>query len=451
MDATFSTLEDNKVKLVVTITEEEMDLAIDLTASKLAKQVSIKGFRKGKVPKPVLEAHLGGRDALRGEALRDALPDYYAVAVSDTLLDPIAQPSMTITAGEESGAVTFEAEVAVRPQLDIKGYKNLRVALPAVDVTDDEVNTQIDRYRDADATLEDVDRPIVTKDIVQLDVTVSRVGEEEQEPFTIDDYMYTVGAGDLVPGVDELIVGLRAGEELTMNAPLGGNIVATYTLKIKQVKNKVLPELTNEWAAANTDYPTVDDLYNGIAKQLREMKIVEAQLSQRDAVLMALSDLIAEEDVPESLVNDETQERLHDLGHRLADQKLDLATFLKVTNQTDQQLLDKLRADAVRGVRVDLALRALVRGEGLEPSEEEIAEELGETAVSMGMDLDALYEQLREAGRWPAFVSEVAKLKASKWLMDAVTFVDPQGVEIDRSVFVKNQALDASDLPGDDL
>jgi trigger factor len=451
MDATFSTLEDNKVKLVVTITEEEMDIAIDLTANKLAKQVSIKGFRKGKVPKPVLEAHLGGREALRGEALRDALPDYYAVAVSDTLIDPIAQPSMTITSGEESGPVTFEAEVEVRPQVEIAGYQNLRVTIPAVDVTDDEVNAQIDRYRDADSVLEDVDRPIVTNDIVQLDVTVARVDEADQQPFTIDDYMYTVGAGDLVPGIDELIVGLKAGEELTMSAPLGGNIVANYTLKIKQVKNKVLPELTDEWVAGNTDYPSIDDLYNGIANQMREMKIVEAQLSQRDAVLVALSDLIAEDDLPESLVNDETQERLHDLGHRLADQKLDLGTFLKVTNQTDQQLLEKLRSDAVRGVRVDLALRALVRAEGLEPSEEEIAEELGETAMSMDADLDALYEQLREAGRWPAFVSEVAKLKASKWIMNAVTFVDPQGVEIDRSVFAKNQAVDAGDEPGDDL
>ena len=451
MDATVATLENNKVKLVVNITEDEMAMAIDETAAKLAKQATIKGFRKGKVPKRVLEAHLGGKEALRAEALRDALPDYYAVAVSDTMIDPIDRPTMEITQGEESGPVTFEAEVEVRPQVPISGHRGLRVPIPSVDVTDDELSEMIDRYREADAVLNDVERPIATKDVVQLHISVHRVGEEEAEPFTMDDYMYTVGTNSLVEGADELLIGLKAGEELELNSHLGGDAIAHYVLTIRQVKEKVLPELTDEWTAANTDYPSVEFFTASIAKQLRERKIVEAQTSQRDAILLAASNLIPEDDVPESLVVAETDERLHDLGHRLAQQKLDLATFLKVTNQSDQELLEKLRADAVRGVRVDLALRGIVRAEGLEPSEDEITDELVETANAMEVAAEELHEQLRLGGRWPAFVSEVAKMKASKWLTDNVTFVDPQGVEIDRSVLAQNQADESPESEGIDL
>jgi trigger factor len=172
------------------------------------------------------------------------------------------------------------------------------------------------------------------------------------------------------------------------------------------------------------------------------MKIVAAQRAQRDAALIALSDLVSEEAVPEILVVSETNERLQELGQRLTQQKLTLETFLTITNQTPDQLLESLRQDAVRAVRVDLAMRALVRAEKIEPTVDEVDEELEKTAVAMGVDADQLRTNLRDSGRVVAFNAEVAKMKAARWLQDNVTFVDPDGVEIDRALLKTDQSED---------
>jgi len=252
--------------------------------------------------------------------------------------------------------------------------------------------------------------------------------------------MYTVGSGTITGGVDELILGLKAGEELKVNGSLGGGVVATYTMQLKQVKERVLPELTDEWVEENTEWTSVDEMREAILTQMRRRKVVEAQLSQRDAMLMALGDLVDVDLVPEVLVDSETNERLHDLGHRLSEQKMNLEMFLQVTNQAPEQLLATLREDAVRAVRIDLAMRALVKAEHLEPTQEEIDEELESTATAMNVEADLLRENLRNSGRVVSFNAEVAKMKASRWLVEHVTFIDPDGVEIDRRLLLEDQS-----------
>lgn len=441
MHATSMNLDDNRIKLTVEIDESEMNEAIDAAATSLSKQMTVKGFRKGKVPKSVMIAHLGGPDVLRSEAIRESLPDFYSRAVADTLTDPIGQPDINITGGEESGLLTFEAEVEVRPQISIRGQNELRVTIPSPVVNDAEITAQIDRFRETDAILREVDRPIITGDLVAMDIHVERL-EGDGEPIDMSDYMYTVGSGVITEGVDDLIVGLKAGEELKLNGSMGPGVVATYELKLKQVKERELPELTDEWVKENTEWDDIDAMRDAILGQTRTMKIVEAQTSQRDAVLMAVSELVSEEAAPEVLVNGETSERLQELGQRLAQQKLNLETFLEITNQTPDQLLETLRQDAVRAVRIDLAMRALVKAENLEPTPEEVDDELEQTAKAMGVDVDKLRTNLRDSGRVVAFNSEVAKMKASRWLSDHVTFVDPDGVEIDRELLKSDQSED---------
>jgi trigger factor len=223
---------------------------------------------------------------------------------------------------------------------------------------------------------------------------------------------------------------------------MGEGVVATYEMKLKAVKERELPELTDEWVQENTEWPSVDEMRDAILAQMRSMKIVAAQRAQRDAALIALSDLVSEEAVPEILVVSETNERLQELGQRLTQQKLTLETFLTITNQTPDQLLESLRQDAVRAVRVDLAMRALVRAEKIEPTVDEVDEELEKTAVAMGVDADQLRTNLRDSGRVVAFNAEVAKMKAARWLQDNVTFVDPDGVEIDRALLKTDQSED---------
>ena len=458
MRATTTLLENNKVMLTVEIDDAEMDEAIDDAAKTLSKQVTVKGFRKGKVPKNVLIAHLGGASVLRSEAIRESLPDFYARAVADSLIDPIGQPDINITAGEEEGQFVFEAEVEVRPEISIKGQRNLRVTIPSPVVTDGEVDAQINRYLETDAVLNPVERPIVTGDLVTMDVHVQQIATDA-EPLDMTDFMYTVGTGSIAEGIDELIVGLKAGEELKMNAPVGEGVVATYELQLKQVQERVLPELSDEWVVENSEWTSAEEMRDAILVQMRRRKIIEAQMSQRDASLVALSELVAEEAAPEVLINAETNERLHDLGERLGAQKLTLEMFLQVTNQTPEDLLATLRQDAVRAVRVDLAMRALVAAEHLDATPEEIDEELERTALSMGVAADILRENLRNSGRVVNFSAEVSKVKASKWLSENVTFVDPEGVEIDHAMLRADQSdegdetgaeTDETDVDGDE-
>jgi trigger factor len=448
MRATTTLLENNRIMLTVEIDDLEMDDAMDAAAKSLSKQVSVKGFRKGKVPKNVLIANIGGTSVLRSEAIRESLPDFYARAVADSLIDPIGQPDINITAGEKEGLLTFEAEVEVRPEISIKGQRELRVTIPSPVVTDAEVDAQINRYLETDAVLNPVDRPIVSGDLVTMDVHVQPIATES-EPLDMADFMYTVGSGSIAEGVDDLILGLKAGEELKLNAPFSEGAVATFELTLKQVQERVLPELSDEWVAENSEWTSAEEMRDEILVQMRRRKIVEAQMSQRDAALIALSELVAEEAAPDVLINTETNERLHDLGERLAAQKLTLEMYLQVTNQSPEDLLVTLRQDALRAVRVDLAMRALVAAEHLEATPEEIDEELERTAEAMGASADLLRTNLRDSGRVISFAAEVSKMKASKWLGENVTYVDPEGVEIDQALLRADQSDEGDDTESD--
>jgi trigger factor len=441
MRATSSTLDNNRIKLVVEVDEAEMNEALDDAAVSLAQQVNVKGFRKGKVPKQVLVANIGGPAVLRAEAIRESLPDFYARAISETLVDPIGQPDVTITAGEEEGLLVFEADVEVRPEVAIAGYDALRVTIPSPVVGDDEIEAQINRFRETDAVLEDVDRPIIGGDLVNMDIRADQPGSEA-EPLEMSDFMYTVGSGSIAPEVDELILGLRAGEELVVTAGGGAGQSVVYTMQLKQVKERILPELTDEWVEENTEWATVDEMRDAVLTQMSKMKVVEAQMSQRDAMLVALGDLVGDDNAPIVLVDAEANDRMHDLGHRLAQQQMNLEQFLQATGQTPDQLLASVRADAQRAVKIDLALRALVKAEGLEASEAEIDEELVKTAEAMSLTASTLRENLYKTGRVVAFEAEVAKIKANKWLSDHVTFVDHLGIVIDRELLREDQSAE---------
>src|SRR5580698_8171434 len=209
MRATAEPMEGNLVRLSVEVDEPEFDRA-------LGETVRVPGFRPGKVPRKVLEARMGGAGALRAEALREALPDFYAQAVVDTELDPIAQPEIDITGGEQSGAVSFDAVVEVRPLVSIPGYDGLQVTLPGLGVKEEEVQQQIDRLRENDAELEVVERPAIDGDLVTIDLHGNDASDAEI--VGVDDYLYEVGTGTVVPELDAELHGAKAGAILAFDA-----------------------------------------------------------------------------------------------------------------------------------------------------------------------------------------------------------------------------------------
>ncbi len=425
-------MEGNLVRLSVEVDEPEFDRALGDVVRTLAQQVRVPGFRPGKVPRKVLEARMGGSGALRAEALRESLPDFYARAVVDTELDPIAQPEIDITGGEDGGAVSFDAVVQVRPVVAIPGYDGLQVTLPGLSVSDDEVQSQLDRLRENDAELEVVDRPAIDGDFVTIDLHANDASGAEV--VGVDDYLYEVGSASVVPELDAELHGSKAGAILafdTANPDVPDENVA-FRVLVKEVKVKKLPEATDEWAAESSEFDTVADLRADIATRIGRVKLLQSQMALRQKSIEALADLVTDDVVPEVLVDAEVNERLHDLQHRLEAQKLGLAEYFQATGTSPDELLGAVRTDALAAVKADLALRALVEAEEVALSDEELLAEIVTMAERMGTTPTELRRQLDTAGRTGAVRSELRKGKALEWLLDHVELVDEEGNPMSR-------------------
>jgi trigger factor len=441
MRATSEIVENNRVKLTVEVEESEIDSALDGVVRSISRQAKIPGFRPGRVPRKVLEARMGGAVALRAEALREALPDFYAQAVSQTEIDPIASPEIDITGGEESGPVSFDAIVEVRPSVSVAGYEGLSATVPSPVVTESEIDAQIDRLRDNDSEFVDVERPVQGADFVTLDLTGT--DEEGQQVASADDYLYEVGSGVVVAELDEALPGAKPGDSIEVTGSPSGGSPIKFAVKVVAVREKKLPEVTDDWAAEASEFTTVEELRNDLAERMGRVKVVQAQMALREAALGALADLIDDDEVPEVLVDAEVNERLHDLGHRLESQKISIEQFLSITGQSGEDLVAGLRGDAHRAVKVDLGLRALVLAEGLEVTDAELDDEISTMADQVGTTADELRDQLNRAGRTGALRAERAKSKAATWLIEHVEVVDEEGQPVDRSLLESNLADEA--------
>jgi trigger factor len=432
MRATTEPLEGNLVRLSVEIDEPEFDRALGDVVRVLARQARVPGFRPGKVPRRVLEARMGGAGALRAEALRESLPDFYARAVVDTELDPIAQPDIDITGGEDSGAVSFDAVVQVRPLVSIPGYDGLQVTLPALGVKDEEIQHQVDRLRENDAELDVVDRPAIDGDLVTIDL--HGTDASGAEVVGVDDYLYEVGSGSIVPELDPELHGAKAGAILAFDAenPAEEGARLSFRVLVKEVKIKKLPEASDEWAEENSEFSTMAELRDDMAERIGRVKLMQSQMAYRQRALEALSALVSDDDVPEVLVDAEVNERLHELQHRLEAQKLSLSEYFSATGQSPDELLGAVRADAQAAVKADLALRALVEAEELTLSDEELDAEVTTMAQRMDTSPAELRRQLDTAGRTGAVRSELRKGKALQWLLDHVELFDDEGNPMSR-------------------
>ena len=432
MRATTEPLEGNLVRLSVEIDEPEFDRALGDVVKTLATQIRVPGFRPGKVPRKVLEARMGGAGALRAEAIRESLPDFYARAVVDSEIDPIASPEIDITSGEDGGAVSFDAVVQVRPVVSIPGYDGLQVTLPGIIVSDEDVDRQVDRLRENDAELELVGRPAIDGDLVTIDLHGN--DESGAEVVGVDDYLYEVGSGTVTAELDEELHGAKAGAILafTSAAPGDGDEVISFRVLVKDVKVKKLPAPTDEWAAESSEFSTVAELRADISDRVARVKLVQSQMALREKTVEAIAGLVDDEDVPEVLVDSEVNERLHDLQHRLEAQKLGLGEYLQATGRTPDDLLAAVRVDAQRAVKADLGLRALAEAEELGLSDEELDAEIDTMAQRMETTSAELRRQLDTAGRTGAVRSELRKGKALQWLLDHVELFDEEGNPMSR-------------------
>lgn len=433
MNSTLETLEDNKVKLSITVDEAEFDKELDAAFRRIAKEVRIPGFRPGKAPRRLLEAQLGSGVA-REEAMREGLPKFYVEAVREHAVDVIAPPEIDVTAGEEEGPVTFDAVVEIRPTVQIGGYDTLQVTLERPEATDEELDTQIDRMRDLDASLETVERPAAEGDHVSIDIK-GTVDGEEQDGLTADDYSYPVGSANIVPELDEHLVGAKAGDTLEFEATHPdpdeeGEL--RFTILVKEVKEKVLPELTDEWAAESSDFETVEAMRADLAERMATVRRTQASMALNERVGKALADLVTDELSP-AMLDGEFQQRLQDLLMRLQAQGMELEQYLMMTGSSQEDLVEELRSTAEISAKVDVGLRAVALAEGLESTDEDLDTEIAEVAERVGEKAAKVRTQLERNDQISAVRSDIEKRKALDWLLEHVEIVDPDGNPIDRA------------------
>lgn len=456
MKSTVETLEDNRVKLNVEVDEAEFDSAVDAAFKRIAQEVRMPGFRPGKAPRRLLEAQFGHQIG-REEALRESMPEYYAQAVIEHDVDVVAPPEIEITGGQEDGPVVFEAVVEVRPSVNAGGYDGLRVEIPNPVPSSDEIDEQIDNLRKNFAELETVERAAADGDHVTIDIECEHEGEAVPG-LTTTDYDYEVGSGAVVAEIDDNLRGASAGDDVEFEAPHPDpdeEAALEFKISVKEVKEAVLPDLDDEFAKANSEFETVDDLRADMETRMGAMRISQAQMALQQNTAEALAELVTDE-LPESMVENEINARIQDLVGRLQQQGMDVGAYLEAVGQTAESLADEFREPAEQAVKVDLALRSVAELQGLVPDDEKLDEYLAEMAGPAGQEPDELKARLAEVGQLSALRADLGKQAAMEWLTENVELVDENGDSIDRAALEYPEPEDADQedasqqAPGDD-
>jgi trigger factor len=441
------TLEGNKVKLYVEVEEAEFDHDIDRAFKLIAKEVNLPGFRAGKAPRKVLEARIG-IGAAREQALRDAVPQYLAKAVREHQVDLIATPEVEITDGAESGPVEFDATCEVRPIITVEGYAELRVELPSLEVTDDDLAAAHLRELERTATLADAGRPAEAGDYLTMDLVATRDGEE-LTGLNTEDWGYELGQGWVTDDFDDHLTGASAGDELTFTStPKGLEEPADFVVKVTAVQTKVVPELTDDWVADNIgEFDTVDEWNASLRESQAQQKLNQARQSVVQAMNAALAELVTIE-VPDSMVDADLNQRIQGIVQQFQAQGIDLGQWLAATGQSPDEFIESMRGASVEAVKVDLALRAVADAESIEVEPHDFDAEYARMAMQYGQRAKDIRKAYEDNEAVPELAAQIRKSKAFDWLLHNIDFVDPSGAAIDRDTLLGHRHDDDDDHEG---
>lgn len=415
------------------LTDAEIDAAKSAAARRLAKDLKLKGFRPGKAPRPVVEAAVGA-DRLRSEAIEDAIPSRLTEVLKSESLNPAVNPSLE-TVEDISGGVNVEVRVTLWPSLSTPpDYRDRRIEVDSPEVSEDEIDSQLLRMREQFGQVEEVERPAAEGDFVSLDVSATIDGDPLDDALATE-LLYRVGSAGLLEGADEALVGLGSGESVTIEAPVPEGMddeqaeSASFTIVVNEVKELIVPDLTDEWVDENTEMETVDELRRTMRTRIEDAK---RGVMARRFMDLALSTLIteAEIDLPEALVQAEMEGLLHSFIHRLEGQDVTLADYFAASGLTQQQLLADLQRQADRSIRTRLVLEAVIDEASLEVTDSEMDEVL-QAASARSSDPAAFLGAIRGTPQELALRSDMLRDKALKLVLENATPVDPDGNVLD--------------------
>jgi len=433
VNTTVEKLSPTRAKLTIAVTPEELKPSIDHAYKHIAEQVNVPGFRKGKVPAPIIDQRVG-REEVLNHAVSESLDRFYRDAVKNEEIRTLGRPEADVSVWPDvkdfSGDLVITVEVDVRPEFEIPKYEDLLLTVDAVEVTDEEVETELDNLRARFGTLISVDRPATTGDFVQIDL-VATINSVEVD--TANNISYELGSGELIEGIDEALDSLTAGESTTFESKLVGGDNAGETAQIavtlSAVKERELPDADDDFAQIASQFDTIDELKVDLREQAGKSKIFGQVAQARDQIVEKLLGLV-EIPVPEKLVEDEVHRhldqegRLEDDEHRAEVKESSEATF-----------------------RSQILLDSIAEQENVKVGQDELTQYLIQGAAQYGMEPGEFIQVLDQNGQIPAMVGEVARSKALAVVLSKAKVVDDKGNDVDVSDFTAT----AGDAPEDEV
>ncbi|MGW3038897.1 trigger factor [Kitasatospora sp. NPDC001159] len=436
MKSAVETLNPTRVRLTVEVPFEELKPSLDAAYKKINQQVTVPGFRKGKIPARVIDQRFG-RGAVLEEAVNDALPRFYTQAVDEGKIEVLGQPDITNIEGVEKiadgGDLKFTAEVDIRPEITLPEFSSIEVTVDPIAVSDEDIEKSLEQLRERFSSVKDVERAAAAGDIVVVDL-VAKVDGEVPEDGTANGVSYEIGSGRLIDGIDEAVTGLSAGEEKTFSTELKGGTQAgktsEVTVTVTAVQEKELPELDDEFAQLASEFDTLEDLRADSRKRLERMKEYDQATQAQEKVLDALLALV-EIEYPEKLLKDEIETRKHNVEHhQLEPMGLNLDTYLETQGKTREEWDAEIEEQAKKGIKTQFVLDQIVANEELGVNQEELTEHLIRRAAGSGLTPDQFAQQVVQGGQVPLLVGEVARGKALATVVEAAKVVDTEGNEI---------------------
>lgn len=428
MKTTVEKLSPTRAKLTITVAPDELKPSITHAYGHIAEQVSIPGFRKGKVPPPIIDQRVG-RGAVLEQAVNEGLDTFYRQAVDESEIRPLGQPSADIAewpdAKDFSGDLVVDIEVDVRPEITLPKYEGVELTVEPALVTGSEVDEELDRLRSRFGTLVTVDRPAKSGDFAQIDLTAVIDGNEVD---TASGISYEIGSGELIEGLDEALDSLTAGEQTTFRSKLVGGDhegeEAEVSVTLTSVKERELPEADDDFAQIASEFDTIDELRAGLRSQLERSKVFGQGTQARDQLVDKLLELV-EIPVPEKLVEDEVHRHLE------SENRLE-----------DDEHRAEVAASSERAFRTQILLDDIVAAEKVSVSQDELMQYLIQGAAQYGMEPNEFVKVLSENNQIPSMVGEVARNKALAIVLGKAVVKDSDGRAVDLSEFTA--------VPGDE-
>ncbi|MGV0794194.1 trigger factor [Mycolicibacterium sp. XJ1819] len=446
MKSTVEKLSPTRVRINVEVPFTELEPEFDRAFKQLAKQVRLPGFRPGKAPRKLLEARFG-REAMLDQVVNEAVPGRYSEAVTTSDVKPLGQPEIEITKKEYGEDLQFTAVVDIRPDIELPDLENLKIVVDPIEVTDDEVDAELQSLRARFGTLKGVDRPAENGDFVSIDLSATVDGKELPEAAA-EGLSHEIGSGQLIEGLDEAIIGLKEGETKVFTTKLvAGDHAgqeAEVTVTVKSVKERELPEPDDEFAQLASEFDTMDELRESLVEQVRRVKRVQQAEQIRDKALETLLEQV-EVPVPENVVQAQVDETLHSAIHSLDHDEARFAEMLEAQGSSREKFDADNRSNAEKAVKTQLLVDAIADTLGIEVSQSDLTERLVLMSQHYGMEPQQLLQMLQQNNQLPAMFADVRRGLAVAAVVEGATVTDTEGTEIDTSEFFGRPAAETDE------